>query len=97
MRPVPSPLNVTVPWTLFELTKLGPIGAKFANPSGGVGGVVAKFAPEFTQMALPVNAKSSLSLRDSSPIADDANVNMTSAEFTTLNVRMMPPLVIQLV
>src|SRR5580765_5681233 len=96
MLPVPSALNVTVPWTLFELTKLGPIGAKFANPSGGVGGVVAKFAPELTQMALPVYAKSPLSLRDSSPIADDANINMTSAEFTALTVRMMPPLVIQL-
>jgi hypothetical protein len=98
MLPVPLPSNVTVPWTLFVLTKLEPIGAKFANPSGGVGGVVAKFAPELTQMALPVYAKSPLSLwvRDSSPIADDANINMTSPEFTTLTVRMMPPLVIQL-
>jgi hypothetical protein len=59
-----------------------------------MGGVVAKFAPELTHTALPVNAKSPLSMwvRES-PIADDANIHMTSAELpmTTLTVRMMIP------
>src|SRR5882672_10545724 len=96
MLPVPSPLNVCVPWMLKLVMKgsVPPITVRFArNPGGGVYDVGVMIAGETMQTVVPENTKVPLScsVRESA-IADDTANNMASAEAVLYVLMMSSPL-----